>query len=284
MWDLEGPDGDEQTRKLIDAIRKGRAEDVFNALEGGANPNGDIWGTPAKKPALMEAVMPLHIVTSESDPTDFQNQCSLDIVEMLLDAGADIARKDQDWKSCLHLAAGTPWTRKAGIMGDQSIMGALIAHVQSLGLNLDVQNVGGCTPLHYAAQWGNAEHVKALSQAGADINHADKHGETPLHHAAKTIDLDMVKALVSRMGADKDLKDQEGKTPKEALMLASTAWFACKDELCVIVEILRLLSGSPEELADALRIMLARRRAFSCGDELCDEDGGRRNGFLKIQM
>jgi hypothetical protein len=183
MWDLQTEGGEaastreqrkereQQSLTLLTAVKQGRAEDVFNALQAGAHPDGDIGGVPDRTPALIEAVGARRMRWFGSGEHKGK---LLDIVEMLLDSGADVRRTNMcAWygETCLHRAAGTPWTHEAGVMS------ALIAHVKATDGNLDPLDAQECTPLHWAAQWGNVEHVKALSQAGADINHADKKGE-----------------------------------------------------------------------------------------------------------
>ncbi|KAJ7582146.1 ankyrin repeat-containing domain protein [Mycena floridula] len=63
------------------------------------------------------------------------------------------------------------------------------------GLNPNVSDDDGCTPLHNAAGRGHVEVVALLMQhADIDVNSADKQGETPLHQASsnghqKTVEL-----------------------------------------------------------------------------------------------
>lgn len=51
--------------------------------------------------------------------------------------------------------------------------------------NCLLQDGNGKTPLHIAAETGNARHVKALAKASfASIRQKDANGRTPLHFAA----------------------------------------------------------------------------------------------------
>lgn len=51
--------------------------------------------------------------------------------------------------------------------------------------NCLLQDGNGKTPLHIAAETGNARHVKALVKASfASVRQKDKDGRTPLHFAA----------------------------------------------------------------------------------------------------
>ena len=71
----------------------------------------------------------------------------------------------------------------------------------------------GETALHVVANWGDAEAIAVLVDAGADINKRGEDGFTPLHYAAEQGHLEAVKRLVS-LGA-KNLKNDDGETPAE---------------------------------------------------------------------
>ena len=75
----------------------------------------------------------------------------------------------------------------------------------------------GCTPdLHKAAREGDADRVRELLDAGADVNvrNADKQRlqYTPLHYAAYYGHLEIAEILISR-GADLDAEDPAYSTP-----------------------------------------------------------------------
>ena len=75
----------------------------------------------------------------------------------------------------------------------------------------------GCTPdLHKAAREGDADRVRELLDAGADVNvrNADKQRlqYTPLHWAAYYGHLEIAEILISR-GADLDAEDPDYSTP-----------------------------------------------------------------------
>lgn len=75
----------------------------------------------------------------------------------------------------------------------------------------------GWTPLHFAAEYGAADAAKALLKAGAKIDAQGKDGQTPLWRAVmqrkKSPDGAMVRLLI-RAGADPDLADNRGKSPR----------------------------------------------------------------------
>jgi ankyrin repeat protein len=75
----------------------------------------------------------------------------------------------------------------------------------------------GCTPdLHKAVREGDADKVKKLLDAGADVNvresSKDRLQYTPLHWAANNGDLEIAEILISR-GADLDAEDPTYSTP-----------------------------------------------------------------------
>ena len=85
----------------------------------------------------------------------------------------------------------------------------------------------GDTPLHEAAQSGNAAKCEQLIKAGADVNAMDPdYGLTPLHWASQSANwalqsakADIVRALLVG-GADKDAKNNNGQTPLDLARLA----------------------------------------------------------------
>ena len=58
------------------------------------------------------------------------------------------------------------------------------------------------------------EAVKKLIQAGGDINEEDGIGWTPLHLASENGHVEVITALLAA-GADKTIRDEDGKTPHD---------------------------------------------------------------------
>ena len=69
----------------------------------------------------------------------------------------------------------------------------------------DSDNNGGNTPLHDAALAGDAETVRALAAAGADVDAKNEDGNTPLHVATREEHTETARVLVA-LGADVDTK------------------------------------------------------------------------------
>ena len=114
------------------------------------------------------------------------------------------------------------------------------------GVNVDVRDVDGMTPLFAAAFGGSVEAIRALLRAGAnpllgstrrselpihwaalqgssdavtlfidagvDVNAATNEGETPLHFASFNGEVDVIHTLL-RAGANKNAMNGKGETP-----------------------------------------------------------------------
>ena len=61
--------------------------------------------------------------------------------------------------------------------GHEAVVKALV----DAGANVNTVNKHGWAPLHIACQYGHEAVVKALVDAGANVNTVNKHGWTPLH-------------------------------------------------------------------------------------------------------
>ncbi len=84
--------------------------------------------------------------------------------------------------------------------------------------NIDVKDIDGKTPLHYAAEIGYLEIVKLLVASGADINIQNRWGSTPLHLAVHFIKEDIVRFLTEIETINVNIRDKKGWTP---IMLAA---------------------------------------------------------------
>ena len=85
--------------------------------------------------------------------------------------------------------------------------------VVSCGVDPNVKDNDGRTPLHRAAKRGHVDIVKLLLEHGANPNiQENKYGYTPLHVAVKNCHVDVVRVLLEH-GADPTIRDNEGRTP-----------------------------------------------------------------------
>jgi uncharacterized protein len=84
-------------------------------------------------------------------------------------------------------------------------------------VNVNESDGEGMTALLWAAHQGEADMVKCLIEAGANVKAATRFGNTALHEAATLGDADIIRALL-KAGADPNAVRSEGDTP---LMLAA---------------------------------------------------------------
>jgi len=161
-------------------------------LEAGANPNisarPDVIFSPLHRAiinnldeALDELLkhkdIKINEVTkdvNENTPLLMAANCrAITVCEKLIDAGADISKKNGQGRSIIHLMAGTYETD------------FLIKLLQNKKLNKDINltDKNGYTALHCAAQLGNKSNIEVLIKHRADILAIDNLGYTPLYYA-----------------------------------------------------------------------------------------------------
>ena len=80
------------------------------------------------------------------------------------------------------------------------------------GADVEVEDVEGQRPIHYAVSDGPVELVELLIQHGANIDAADINGNRPLHYAARYGLIDVVPLLIKH-GAKMNVQNIVGKTP-----------------------------------------------------------------------
>ncbi|MCX5752843.1 MAG: ankyrin repeat domain-containing protein [Candidatus Krumholzibacteria bacterium] len=118
-----------------------------------------------------------------------------DVVEVLLDAGAELPVSAQESTQILKDAA------EGGL---ERLFDALIAR----GASVDTAG----TLLHSAAGGGSPRIVESLIGRGFDVNKKDKFGWEPLHIAAEQGHREIISFLLAR-GADIDARNMLGQTP-----------------------------------------------------------------------
>jgi ankyrin repeat protein len=171
---------------LMEVTATGEYSAVQVLLEAGANPDGHDESRDAR---------PLFIAAYEG---------RTDIVELLLQHGANIEALDSMEQSALH------WARRGNQLAVVRLLLSRGAAVDSCGLNYE-------STLHSAVAKGQLEICQLLLNHGADINKPDGNfGYTPLIFAARTSpddmlcgQVDIIRLLLSK-GANVFSRDSNG--------------------------------------------------------------------------
>lgn len=116
----------------------------------------------------------LHITCWRGDRGDDWNQPMADVLEMLIEAGADVNWKDSDGGTALHEAAYGDW-------GSPTAIAVLLRH----GAEPDATTTHGVTPLMLAADRGEIDCIKLLLNAGADPKRKDLEGKSAIDYAMR---------------------------------------------------------------------------------------------------
>lgn len=133
---------------------------------------------------------------------------TLEIMEALIEAGADVKASNRRKATALHWAISDPMKAKL-----------LLLH----GADVDARTVDGRTALHAATmQPSGARVVKLLLEVGADVDARTMTGNTPLFGAAAA-GLDNTLLLLDH-GADPNIPSQNGATPLMAARTAEVVW------------------------------------------------------------
>ena len=145
---------------LTSAAARGHLEVVKALVKAGADPN--------------VIVVNIHggVVTALMFAMNPENRDWLKIVDELIIAGAPLNPQNQFYLSPLRLII------------DEDKRSMLQAFLK-LGINVNLRDEDGSTPLMYAAHYGSPDMVRALIDAGADLNAKNKNGETALTIALK---------------------------------------------------------------------------------------------------
>jgi ankyrin repeat protein len=170
-----------------------------------------------------DGLSPLHIASKHGSPLLFQ---------WLLNRGANLQAVDHEGRTVLHAAAAN----------DKDMRGVILRALLDKGIDPNVVDESGMSPLHNVFFWQNGRFelnlqqegftrerrqrtlhttkeyktkLQLLLEYGAFINLQDNRGNTVLHWASSSSNGPAVRLLLDR-GARKDLMDLEGCKPSDA--------------------------------------------------------------------
>ena len=196
---------------LIFAAEQGDLAKVKEFLAAGGNPN--VRDTRPKS----KGMTPLMLAAGAGHR---------EVTAALLDAGADVALKDDaepgdDMSfNFMFNEGGAEYARRCGFSmfrdalhwaikkGNEKIVWLLLQR----GADANGLDRAKFTPLHLAAEAGAGEIVQDLLSVGAEWDARARGKSTPLHYACEAGCVDSVRALLAA-GAKVDLKDDRGNTP-----------------------------------------------------------------------
>ncbi|KAK4777318.1 hypothetical protein SAY87_017505 [Trapa incisa] len=89
-----------------------------------------------------------------------------------------------------------------------------LANCIDSGVNINVKDSEGRTPLHWAVDRGHFNVVELLISKGADVNSKDKEGQVPLHYAA-LCEREGIGELLVKHKANMAIKDNDGLSPSD---------------------------------------------------------------------
>jgi len=149
---------------LVDAIRRGDAEEVRELLMSGVSPN-----------SLYRGWSPLHWASQWGRHG---------IVRTLLESGARVDKRDANGFTPLLVAVGENRLRTVKLLLDQGA-----------DIHMKTHAVGNGQPIHLAAAWGYLPIVKLLLTRGADLEVKDEDGNTALDFAKRYRHVNVVRFL-----------------------------------------------------------------------------------------
>lgn len=131
-------------------------------------------------------------------------------VHIMIRLGADIRIKDVNHRNVLHLVI-----MNGGRLDE---FAAVVSKTQSkamLLLLLNEKDNTGCSPLHYASREGHIRSLENLIRLGACINLKNNNNESPLHFAARYGRYNTVRQLLDSEKGSFIINesDGEGRTP-----------------------------------------------------------------------
>jgi len=185
---------DESLSSLMDHLRINSSSDIGSMIVSEAG-----QGHVDKLKELLKA-HPDKVDIVRSDKTALQiasHQGFTEVVEFLVQLGANVNLQDAEGDTALHYAA----------FGNQPTTAAALLKGGADGNKL---NKNKCSPLHVAVNKGYTGVVKTLLSYSCNVNAQDSYGDTVLHDAIAKDFFEIVELLVNFLGIDLSKTNKRG--------------------------------------------------------------------------
>src|SRR5258708_22890506 len=120
---------------------------------------------------------PLHVASNQGD---------VELVQVLLEHGADIEAQDDYGSTPIHLAS---------FFGEVELVQVLLEH----GAEIEARDNRRCTPIHLASDCGDVELVQLFLKQGADAEARDEDDGNPLETAMCERHVEIVRVLLEHV-------------------------------------------------------------------------------------
>ncbi|MCK5155253.1 MAG: ankyrin repeat domain-containing protein, partial [Spirochaetales bacterium] len=162
--------------------------------------------------------------------TAINNGAMLDVIEFIINSGADLDKKNFLGDTALHSSVEVSYADAAALLvqygadpflsNNRGKAPAVLAFDQGIDFtsmlitpdNLLLADTSGNTPIHMAVQWDYPEIVSYLIEQGANINVHNFEGFTPIHYAVKNNSIKICQVLMNN-GALINARDSYSNTP-----------------------------------------------------------------------
>lgn len=132
----------------------------------------------------------------------------VEIVQYLVQSGADLALRDGTGKTAVHYA----------VLYSLQILKALITYDKSV---IDMRDQNNQTPLHFAAKYGAIGATTAIIEAARETGYPnfltvfDRNRMTPLHHAAQSGHAEIAVMIIAEDDKTAKYKNRDGSRPED---------------------------------------------------------------------
>lgn len=164
----------------------------------------------------------LFINIKDQDLISFAHKGDIANITMLLKNGADVNFQDErSSETAMHMAVIPDYFHFHSNID-------LVKILLKYNAELNIQNIYGETPLHFASKYRDIEIVKLLINKGAYINAKAYHGETPLHQVVQVSDTKYevnngnkakIAGVLIQLGADINIIDHRGRLAFHDMLL-----------------------------------------------------------------